>query len=123
MKKDLPSNISIASNIYPVNNSRIVEDPEFCKHIRGRKALKKLGRFLTGFDVSDDICERRLISFGLENWQIEMFNEDKHCSLGEDESDYPFGAVLQDGVKKVVCRCDIEFCEHFPNCRKDLHNL
>ncbi|MFA4918269.1 MAG: hypothetical protein WC581_03345 [Thermodesulfovibrionales bacterium] len=123
MKKDLSSNISIVSNIYPVKNSRIIEDSEFCKHIQGRKALKKMVRFQTGFDVSDDICEQYLISLGLANWQIEMFNEDKHCSRGEDESDYPFGVISQDGVIKLVCRCEREFCEHFPECRQDLRNL
>lgn len=122
MKKDLFSNIGIVSNIYPVKTSRIIEDSEFCKHVRGRKALKKLVRFLTGFDLSDDICEQYLTSFGLDTWQIEMFNEDKPCSLGEDESDYPFGAVLQDGVIRVVCRCNKQFCEHFPECRKDLRS-
>jgi hypothetical protein len=119
MKKELLSNISIVSNIYPVKNSRTVEDQEFRKYIRGRKALKKMVRFLTGYNLGDEICEQYLKSFDLENWQVEMFNKDKPCSRGEDESDYPFGVVLKDGMARVVCRCDRESCEQFSKCRKD----
>lgn len=123
MTEDLRSNIKIVSNIYPVSRSQIVEDPEFRKQVRGRKALKRMVRFLIGFDVDDEYCEQCLKSCGIENWQMEMFDKDKPCSLRIAMSDYPWGAVLDNGVVKVVCRCKKKFCREFSKCRKDLHSL
>lgn len=104
MKRDLKSNVIVTSNIYPLRTTTPFDDPEFRKQVRGRKALEKLPY---------------LQDKELQEWQKIMLREDLHCAYGEDESDYPFGPVRNDGKIKIVCRCKRESCRLFSECRRE----
>lgn len=114
MKK---SNVSINSNVYPVKTTRVVEDWQFRKRVRGKEALRKLYHLIGG-PAHDEDCRKNLHKHGITDWQIKFFwDEDVPCSMADGEK--TFGLVQQQDGYKLVCRCRKTSCQYFKECRPD----
>ncbi|SFK75673.1 UvrD/REP helicase N-terminal domain-containing protein [Paenibacillus sp. 1_12] len=109
------SNIIPISNVHPLNGS-LVQDTNFHKHVKGKKALVEMLRNIKGMQAVSGFHTDN-IKHLLTPPQISDFDLNSYCSLLGDKEDMVFGFALADGNLKEQCRCYKVDCKHFSTCR------
>ena len=115
------SNLTIRSNIYPVETGNVVDDKAFRLQVRDRKALAKMIDMIYRDRASHyTIYFERLSNLNLRGWQKELFKEDLHCTIHPRNGAKPFGIVKRGDDYCWECRCDQIECERYIECRGDI---
>lgn len=103
---NLYSNIIFISNLYPIKENNPINDKDFIAQIKDPFVLNNLKK-------------NPLIVFTKEQDAI-FHKASGHC-IYAFKDDYPWGSIIdEDGIEKVVCKCENKKCESFYDCRSDL---
>lgn len=107
MSSGVKSTVTFRSNVYPVVAEQILHDERFLHALRDPIAVKEFKK--QAFRYHPSVLQNQILEadVGVE------------CSYSE-KGDLVWGTVLEDGVEKVVCRCENYACALFSKCRPDV---
>lgn len=99
------SNLTFVSNLQPVVGD-ITNDTNFISKIRDPFCLEKM--------------EKNSL-YTLTAEQESIFRKASGHCIYAAPGDYPWGSIIdENGVEKVVCKCENKKCSMFEDCRSDL---
>lgn len=103
------STLEYLSNIQPIDNS-IPNDTKYMTFVHDPFALEQMAKMIeTGRIKNVMTCIQAR----------EMKIASRHCAFAYKD-DYPWGTILVNGEKKVVCKCINRECSIFSQCRSGI---
>lgn len=107
MSSVIKSSVTFRSNVYPVVSDQILYDEEFLHSLRDPIAVREFEKHASRYYPSP--LQNTILRAGVG---IE-------CTYSE-KGDLAWGTILDNGVEKVVCRCENSTCRLFPQCRPSI---
>ncbi len=106
-------NVTIMSNVYPLNAKQIIDDRKLLSQIKDRNTLRKLVECSHG-PVDDAYCKKVLTSLLTPEALKIYWDEDLACSYANGEKTY--GLVKRGNKIVVECRCKLTSCRLYKGC-------
>lgn len=103
------STLEFLSNIQPIDTS-IPDDTRYMSYVHDPFALEQMAKMIENGRVKRVMTKIQ---------GKEMQTASGHCAFAFKD-DYPWGTVIIDGEKKVVCKCINRECSVFSQCRRGL---
>lgn len=111
MSKEV-STLEYLSNLQPIDTS-IANDIKYMSFVHDPFALEQMQKLIEMGRIQN-------IMTGIQ--AKEMKNASGHCAFAFKD-DYPWGTVVIDGNKNVVCKCINQECSVFSQCRKGISSF
>jgi hypothetical protein len=107
-------NVTITSNVYPLNAKQIIDDRKLISQIKDRNTLRKLVECSHGL-VNDQYCKKILTRLLSPEALKIYWVEDLACSYANGEKTH--GLVKRGNKILVECRCKLTSCKHYKECK------